>query len=115
MRRCHCCGAEWVSDKTQPAVKEVCDACTAYLHCCMNCRFRDTSLHNECAIPTTDWVGDRVGCNFCDEFEFVQEESTVAGSESADKARSALKSLFGDAPAPKPVDKLDAFKKLFGD
>lgn len=115
MRRCHRCGAEWVSDKKQPAVKEVCEACSAYLHCCMNCRFRDPSLHNECAIPTTDWVGDREGCNFCDEFEFIDGEEAVSDPESAKQARSALDSLFGDGPTVKEADRLDAFKKLFGD
>jgi hypothetical protein len=50
MRHCHKCGTEWVSDKRVPGVKETCPNCTAYLHCCFNCRFHDRSAHNQCLI-----------------------------------------------------------------
>ena len=43
---CHQCGAPWISDKKRPAVKEMCEACDAYLHCCMNCRFSDRPAPN---------------------------------------------------------------------
>ncbi|HPO15455.1 MAG TPA: hypothetical protein PLI09_18580 [Candidatus Hydrogenedentes bacterium] len=100
-----------MSVKRQPGVKEFCAQCSAYLHCCLNCRFHDPSLHNECKIPNTEWVGDRKGANFCDEFEFAD---TIPGGNASetkkDQARQALDGLFGgSAPKPKTLD--DLFKK----
>ncbi len=115
MKLCHRCKREWISEKKQPAVKEFCEGCNAYLHCCLNCRFYDPHAHNKCKIPTTDWVGDREGCNFCDEFEFI--ETGLGGKETSkeDSARKAAYGLFGDEdakPAPKGAE---GFEKLFGD
>ncbi len=111
MKRCHKCGTEWVSEKRQPGVKEFCAHCSAYLHCCLNCRFYDPALHNECAIPNTEWVGDRRGANFCDEFEFA-DTSPKSDTPDAkrDKARKALDGLFG-ASTPKPKTLDDLFRK----
>jgi hypothetical protein len=106
---CHACGHPWVSEKKQPAVKEFCERCSAYLHCCLNCRFHDPSRHNECHIPNTDWVGDRAGANFCDEFEFRAVGGAPGGDRAAD-ARSGFDALFGDdgeeSAAPKSLDDL---------
>ena len=112
MKRCHKCKKEWVSEKKQPAVKDYCDGCSAYLHCCLNCRFHDTRLHNECKIPTTDWGGDRAGANFCDEFEFADTEQVRDDREVKQKARDALGGLFGDVEPDKSKISLDT---LFGD
>ena len=115
MKACHRCGREWVSDKKQPSVKDFCDGCTAYLHCCLNCRFHDKRVHNECRIPTTEWVADRAGCNFCDEFEFTDRDPKTKDGDAEEKARKSVHDLFGDAdekPAPKGAE---GFKKLFGD
>lgn len=111
MRRCHKCGKEWMSDKKVPAVKEFCEACSAYLHCCLNCRFHDRNLHNQCGIPTTDWVGGREGCNFCDEFEFANAPEGGGRAENAkQEARDAFSGLFDEEPEPKgPAD----FDSLF--
>jgi hypothetical protein len=112
MKRCHKCNAEWTSEKKQPAVKEYCEKCTAYLHCCLNCRFHSPSLHNQCQIPNTDWVGDRAGANFCDEFEFVDRDAPKGLDPKKDAARKALDGLFGDADlSPKKPKSLD---DLFG-
>lgn len=96
MKRCHACGAPWVSEKKQPGVKEFCEQCDAYLHCCLNCRFYDPSKHNACAIPNTDWVGDKTAACFCDEFEFADRDAPVRPDAKRDEARSALDRLFGD-------------------
>ena len=111
MKRCHKCTKEWVSSLRQPAVKEVCEGCNAYLHCCLNCRFRDPGKHNQCAIPNTDWVGDRAGCNFCDEFEFKDTEPGAEAGGGNVQAQQAFNDLFGDgeAPSAKP-----SFDDLFG-
>lgn len=114
MKQCHKCRKEWTSVKKQPGVKEVCEGCNAYLHCCMNCRFHDKSKHNECAIPTTEWVGDRQGCNFCDEFEFADAKLETGRHEQKEKAQSAFRGLFDssdDETDSAPTD----FDKLFGE
>jgi hypothetical protein len=99
-----------VSSKKQPAVKESCESCGAYLHCCLNCKFHAPHAHNQCLIPTTDWVGDRAGCNFCDEFTFADAKT---GGGKKDKASGVLDQLLGGESEEKKT--VDDFKKLFGD
>ena len=115
MRTCHRCGKAWDSEKKTPGVKEYCGHCSAYLHSCLNCRFYEPKLHNQCAIPTTDWVGDKAGANFCDEFVFQDTETKTPDRDAAGAARGKLDSLFGDKARASGAEKLDAFKKLFGD
>jgi hypothetical protein len=115
MRRCHRCGAEWISEKKQPAVKDVCPECDAYLHCCLNCRFYELGVHNDCAIGTTDWVVDKENCNFCDEFDYAVAETTIAGGETADEARDTFQKLFGSGGSKSDKDRLNEFKRLWGE
>ena len=118
MKRCHKCGKEWVAEKRQPGPKDSCDACTAYLHCCKNCRFHDPTVHNQCRIPNTEWVGDRAGLNYCDEFEFAEASGAAGATGKADKARDALGALFGEAVEGTDTTRDGAkssFDKLFGD
>jgi hypothetical protein len=117
MKRCHQCGAVWDGKgKKQPGPKDICDKCSAYLHCCLNCRYYDPSAHNQCYIPTTEWVGDKAGGNFCDEFEFADRTAEKGNADAGHEARNALDSLFGgDKDASTDADKLDDFKKLFGE
>lgn len=99
--RCHQCANQWDEDKRVPGAKELCPTCAAYLHCCLNCKHRDPRAHNQCRIPNTDWVGDRKGPNFCDEFEFAAPAATT-GTGSQQRAKDAFSGLFGDAPAHEP-------------
>jgi len=115
MKRCYRCGNEWVSERKQPLFKELCDGCSSYSHCCMNCRFYDEHAHNHCRIPTTEWVTDREGANFCEDFEFADTEIDQVADEVKRTAKEALQTLFEEAghdPEPKGPDD---FKKLFGD
>mgnify|MGYP005857156567 CR=1 FL=1 len=113
MKCCHSCGTEWFSEKKQPGVKEYCEKCTAYLHACVNCRFHKPSAHNQCAIPNTDWVGDRTGCNFCDEFEFKDAELAANNGDKEAKARDALETILG--PDQDGGKRPASFDDLFGD
>jgi len=115
MRKCHRCGTEWDSIKRVLGVKEFCEKCSAYLHACLNCKHYNPAYHNQCGIPTTDWVGDKQGANFCDEFEFRDASAGDSTSAPSEAARSALDSLFGDVAQPSAEQKLDKFKDLFGD
>lgn len=115
MKACHKCATEWASDKRQPGVKEVCAKCDAYLHCCRNCRFHDPHVHNQCRIPNTEWVGNRAGCNFCDEFEFKDTDAASDKNEGRlAKTRGLLEELLGAGDEPRAEGR-DAFDKLFGD
>lgn len=114
MKQCHKCGAPWVSEKRQPGVKEYCEKCSAYLHCCLNCRFHDKSRPNQCQIPNTEAVADRAGANFCDEFEFADRQSAGPAADKKE-VRKSFDSLFGDNQQEPPGPGLDDFTKLFGD
>ncbi|MBI2431860.1 MAG: hypothetical protein HYV26_03205 [Candidatus Hydrogenedentes bacterium] len=96
MKYCHRCGAPWETGKKIPAVKEFCGKCSAYLHCCLNCRFHDTSRPNQCRIPNTDQVADRAGANFCDEFEFEDTEAVRSEEAALESSRQTLTALFGE-------------------
>ncbi|MBI2425940.1 MAG: hypothetical protein HYV27_24160 [Candidatus Hydrogenedentes bacterium] len=108
MRLCHNCHTPWDAGKPKPAPKDSCPACDAYLHCCLNCRHHRPSLHNQCYIPNTEWVGDRRGMNYCDEFEF--RITKPGGQEDAQQqaARSSLEALLGADPTPGPPNSLDS-------
>ncbi len=113
MKRCHKCGRSWTAGKRQPAVKECCDGCSAYLHCCLNCRFHEPALNNQCQIPNTEWVSDRAGANFCDEFEFAESGTLSPEASERQKARDAFNALFGsEAQGKKRAGK--KLDELFG-
>lgn len=105
---CHKCGTRWESDKAQPGFKEVCPKCSAYLHCCKNCRFHVPSAPNQCYIPNTEHVANRAGLNYCEEFMF-KEGPRESGNESEQrrKAADAFSGLFGDAPEDKGKPSFD--------
>lgn len=111
---CHKCGAPWESDLRQPGFKEVCSSCGAYLHCCMNCRFHTPTAHNQCYIPNTEYVADRKGLNFCEEFAFREgPPKTQTGSQKQDKARQDFEGLFLDSADSKDQAEKLSFDDLF--
>lgn len=94
---CHRCGAEWSSETAlQPGVKEACEKCGAYLHCCLNCKFYDTSKPYDCYVPNIEPVTDKEGANFCDDFTFrVEGAKEDPGNKPG---RESFDALFGDEP-----------------
>ena len=92
MHVCFNCQHPWESSLRQPAVKEICERCGAYLHCCKNCRFHRKGYPNECYVPDTEKVADKARANFCDEFEF---RTAGADSVSPLESRDALDRLWG--------------------
>jgi len=113
MKRCHKCDAEWAGEKRVPGFKEYCENCSAYLHCCLNCRFHDPAYHNQCQIPNTDWVGNKSGLNFCDEFEFADTDATRSNRTGEEKGKKDFSALFGDSETDIP--KTPGLDDLFGD
>lgn len=111
MKQCHRCGTPWISEKRQPGVKELCLKCSAYLHSCLNCRFHRPKAHNECYIPDTEWVADRAGANFCDQFEFADAQVQNAEDTKKANARDAVDRLLGGTESP---DRPKSLNDLFG-
>lgn len=110
MKTCHRCSAPWESAAVrQPGVKETCERCSAYLHCCLNCRFYDTSKPKQCYIPNLEAVTDKERANFCDEFEFRDAAAEAAGKK---ESRNAFDALFGESGEEEKGPK--TFDDLFG-
>jgi len=79
---CHRCGAE--VGVSAVGVRDVCERCRAYLHCCRNCEFYEPGAHNDCREPNAEVVADKEQGNFCDYFRFSSApraaDSSVGGS-----------------------------------
>jgi hypothetical protein len=92
MARCFKCSADFPLEG-RPGRKEECPACAASLHCCLGCRFHDSSAHNQCREPGTDFIRDRESANFCDSFEMSLAVGAGSGGEQ-ESAKAALHDLF---------------------
>ena len=78
--------------------EELCGSCQAWIHCCKNCRFWDSSARS-CDEPAAEWVHDRERSNFCDFFALRSEDSMSGGltgrsDEEPDGGRDAFDALF---------------------
>jgi len=70
-----------------------CDKCTADLHICLNCRFYDRYVENECREDQAEFVAVKDRRNLCEYFKPI-----VIGTNADDetkKARAKLDALFG--------------------
>ena len=109
MFHCFNCQAPWESTLRQPAVKETCERCGAYLHCCKNCRFHRQGYPNACYIPDTEKIADKRRANFCDEFEF-RSAATAAGEKHSENEPDDIKNWLLDSDRT-----VKDFKDLFDD
>lgn len=110
--RCYKCN-EKLSFDVKIGRRDMCPNCYAYLHCCKNCQFWDSSVHNECTENRAEFIRDREEGNFCLYFTF--KESPEDDKSEAEKAKAGLQKLFGVAPAAvskAPQTAEDARKKL---
>ena len=113
MKQCHQCGEPWEDAKAQPGVKDICEKCSAYLHCCLNCKYFDPKMSKQCYIPETQLVSDKESCNFCGEFEFADAAGQSEKSRGQESARNRLDALFGDSGDDASADEqLDGFRNL---
>ncbi len=84
MKKCRACGQPWEGTPgSQPGRNETCAKCGADLHCCLNCRLYDPSVHHECRSSTTEYVKDKEKRNFCGEFEFNPIGAGGGGGKSS--------------------------------
>ena len=70
-----------------------CSACSADVHCCLNCGNYDPSAHNHCREPLAEWVSDREKANFCDLFI---PNKLSPGGVTAKKSGGDLRKSFDD-------------------
>ena len=95
---CHRCGAE-VGARVV-GVRDVCERCGAYLHCCRNCEFYEPGAHSDCREPNAEVVADKEQGNFCEYFRLSPAPRGAAGSVGcssfhlASDARNQLDALF---------------------
>jgi hypothetical protein len=91
---CHRCSTD-IQLSHVPGRLDTCSRCSAYLHCCLNCRFYDPSYSNACREPQADYVSDKAAGNYC---EFFQPGPNVAtgrrGTTPPKDARKAFDDLF---------------------
>jgi hypothetical protein len=88
--------------------RALCDRCSAWLHCCKNCRNYHPGLPNDCAVPGTEYIADREAVNFCEEFQLLG----LPPAKTADPNEVAKK-LFKDSASDQP--KRTNFDNLFSD
>lgn len=91
---CTFCEGEIRTDRI--GFRELCPHCDEALHCCLQCRFYDTSRPDDCAEPQAELIRDKDRPNLCDWFEFTggtPGEGRGSGV-SRDQAEQMLKDLF---------------------
>jgi len=89
-----------------------CPLCHADLHCCKNCKFFSPGNHFDCKETVDEVIVDKDKSNFCDFFQL--KDSVDNKDSSADKARAAVASLFGESvETSENKSAKDAFNALF--
>ncbi len=68
---CWKCGSLLPETDRKISFRAFCDQCGFALHCCVNCKNYAPGRPNDCAIPGTEFVSDRMANNFCEEFELL--------------------------------------------
>ncbi len=110
MPYCAFCDGELPAD-LRVGRETLCPHCDGYVHACVQCRFYEPTLHNQCLEPEADYVGDRQKANFCD---FFQLAGTRAGGKAGptrnDVSRNRPTKAAGEAS---PSDARARFEALF--
>ena len=108
MKTCHSCEKILDLPKKKVGFRETCPFCEADLHVCKNCKFYIIGKPNDCYVPNTEYVRDREKYNFCEEFQFKENEEKENKSSKSDIENQ----LFGDS---KEDDSDNSFDSLFKD
>ena len=92
---CWKCGAS-LEEIPQPLARLAeCLACSAELHVCRMCEFRDLNVANQCREPIADEVKEKERANFCDYFQPRADAFTAQDDSEARKSQNELDVLFG--------------------
>ena len=98
MKLCHHCGRE-VHLLSGIQRTDGCPACYSDLKVCLNCRFFDPAVNNQCREPQAEWCSEKTKANFCEFFVFreasVLGRPGLGGAQSEqERARNTFDSLF---------------------
>jgi len=92
MKKCHRCHHR-LTIESAVGRREVCPFCGVDLHACLNCRFYELGVYNDCREPSAERVVHKDRANFCDYFRFRDEENVPMGTTSSD-TRQRAEDLF---------------------
>jgi hypothetical protein len=81
---CAFCDAELPAD-LRVGREARCPSCDGFLHVCVQCRFYEPTLHNQCLEPEAEHVRDRQKPNFC---EFFQLPGSTRGAPRPEPGRN---------------------------
>jgi hypothetical protein len=98
MQLCHRCGRE-LQLPAGVQRTDSCPTCHSDVKVCLNCRFFDPHLSNQCREPQVEPVLEKDKANFCEFFQFRHTSAIgqpgMGGTQSEkDRAKSAFESLF---------------------
>jgi hypothetical protein len=85
---CAFCDGELSAD-LRVGRETLCPHCDGYLHACVQCRFYEPTLHNQCLEPEADYVGDRQKANFCEFFQLAGTRPAAGGQAARNDAARA--------------------------
>ncbi|MFM7202637.1 MAG: hypothetical protein ACKO6N_17770 [Myxococcota bacterium] len=88
---CHHCKREVPYD-TRILRTETCPWCRADLHVCLNCKFHNASMYNECELNGTERVRERDRANHCSDFAF--RDGVKGEDKTKEAAINKLNNLF---------------------
>jgi hypothetical protein len=96
-KHCWKCGTEYQLSGS-PGRSETCHRCGSDLKVCLNCVSYDRRAAEHCRDRRADLVAEKHLANYCEYFDLARREFVPPkeDSEREDKARIALKKLFGD-------------------
>lgn len=107
--KCWKCGSELADPPLgKLSFRAICNHCSAWLHCCKNCKNYKPGLPNDCMIRGTEYIADREASNFCEEFQLLGKSPKLFSDP-----KHAAKKLFKDGNDPHPPSK--GFNSLFND
>jgi hypothetical protein len=107
--KCWKCGFETADPPLgKLSFRALCDQCSAWLHCCKNCKNYKPGLPNDCMVPGTEYIPDREACNFCEDFQLLG-----IGPKQFSDPKKASKKLFKNEDDQQPRPK--GFNSLFID
>ena len=77
-------------------LRDTCPQCSADLHCCLNCKFYDPHVHNQCRETQAEWVRYKDEANHCDYFEPLLSAGRSPGQKSGMAGSQAARKKFDD-------------------
>ena len=93
MYYCHKCHHE-VEITTRVMRQDTCEYCGADLRVCLNCKFHDMGMPNECKEPNSAFIADRARGNFCTYFQFAEGKDHLTAKLNKDALKQQFDKLF---------------------